>query len=718
MRETEQITSILPLTGAAKAEDATPRSMWLARAWAAAVVVVMALNFGMVIWYAVRTGDTTSFLSHQMMTPFLSIIYTYLGVVIINRRPRNPIGWIFLIVSTSYVLSALAVGTLLYTSISAAPLGPLLFNLANWAGIWVWLPAQLLPLTFVFLLFPDGHLPSRRWRPVGWAAGLGLVVLMMAMAAHPGPLADWQTPPNPFGIVGAESILDNLITAGSILLAIGVFGSMAAIAVRFRRSEGIERARMKWLVYAAILILIVGAFTLPYWLSGNLANGPALELSIVLTNLVTLGIAVAVTTAIVGYRLYDIDVLINRTLVYGVMTGVIVLIYSLVVGAAGILFQSRSNWLLALLATGLVAVLFQPIRDRLQRGVNRLLYGQRDEPFEVMTQLGLRLEQTITPDSVYPTIVETVAQAMRLPYVAIQIPRDGYRRTAGSYGIPGDDLISYDLTYQGAIVGWLQVGRRMPDEALNPADERLLRNIARQAGAAVHDIQLAADLQRSRQQIVAGREEERRRLRRDLHDGLGPSLASLLLEARVLRRMIRSDPAAAENLASEMQDDIRETIDDVRRLVSELRPPALDDLGLVAALQVMAAKLGRSEDQGLPHLNVQIDAPPRLPPLSAATEVAAYRIVQEGLTNVLRHARARNAVVCLRVNGELQVEIRDDGLGFPDKNMGLQPRSEGGLGLSSMHERAAELGGRCNILSVPGQGTIIQVALPIKEHQP
>ena len=219
--------------------------MWLARAWAAAVMVVMALNFVMVIWYAVRTGDTTSFLSHQMMTPFLSIIYTYLGVVIINRRPRNPIGWIFLIVSTSYVLSALAVGTLLYTSISAAPLGPLLFKLANWAGIWVWLPAQLLPLTFVFLLFPDGHLPSRRWRPVGWAAGLGLVVLMMAMAAHPGPLADWQTPPNPFGIVGAESTLDNLITAGSILLVIGVFRSMTAVAVRFRRSKGLERARMK-----------------------------------------------------------------------------------------------------------------------------------------------------------------------------------------------------------------------------------------------------------------------------------------------------------------------------------------------------------------------------------------------------------------------------------------------------------------------------------------
>ena len=392
------------------------------------------------------------------------------------------------------------------------------------------------------------------------------------------------------------------------------------------------------------------------------------------------------------------------------MTGIIVLIYGLVVGAVGVLLEAQGNWWLAFVATGLVAVLFQPIRNRLQRGVNRLLYGQRDEPFEVMVHLGQRLEQTITPDSAYPTIVETVAQAMRLPYVAIQIPQDGRRRTISAYGIPGNELVSYELTHQGEIVGWLQIGHRAPDEALNPADKRLLRNIARQAGTAVHNAQLTVDLQRSRQQIVTGREEERRRLRRDLHDGLGPSLASLLLEARVLRRMIRDDPAAAESLADEMQTDIRATIDDVRRVVNELRPPALDDLGLVSALQVMAAKLGRAGDQASPSLNVQIDAPADLPPLPAAVEVAAYRIVQEGLTNVLHHAQARQAVVRLRVNGDLRVEIWDDGAGF-------QTRREGSLGLISMRERAAELGGRCEISSSPQSGTLIAATLPLHEDR-
>lgn len=709
MRETERITSPLSLTSATKADDATPRLMRLTRALAAVVIVVMALNFVMVVWYVVRTGDTTSFLSHQMMTPFLSIIYTGLGVVIIKHRPRNPIGWIFLIVSSSYVLSALAAGALLYTSILPAPLGPSLLDLATWLGNWAWLPAQLLPLTFVFLLFPDGHLLSPRWRIIGWAAGLGLLSLMLGLAAHPGPIADWASQPNPFGIAGSERVLDSLMTVGSILLAIGVFGSMAAIAVRFRRSKGIERARMKWLVYAAILILIAGAFTLPYWLSGNLSNGPALELSIVLTNLVTLGIAVAVTIAIAGYRLYDIDVIINRTLVYSVMTGVIILIYSLVVGTASVFFGSSGNWLLALVATGLVAVLFQPIRDRLQRGVNRLLYGQRDEPFEVLTRLGQSLEQSAA-DTALPALVDTVAQALRLPYVDLQERQGDRFVTVAATGRPVDDPVSFPMIYQAEEIGRLLVGSRTPGEALGAADEHLLRNIARQAGATVYDTRLTADLQRSRQQIVTSREEERRRLRRDLHDGLGPSLASLLLEARVLRRMIREDPAAAEGLADEIQADIRATIDDVRRVVNELRPPALDDLGLVPALQVMAAKLGRSDDQGAPGLSVQVDAPVDLPSLPAAVEVAAYRIVQEGLANVLHHAQARQAVVRIWVNGDLRVEVWDDGAGF-------QTRRRGGVGLISMRERAAELGGRCEISSTPGGGTLITATLPINELQ-
>jgi signal transduction histidine kinase len=682
------------------------------------VVVLALLNFVLAVWYVIRTGLTASFFTHQLFLPFLAIAYTALSVAIISRRPRNPIGYIFLSVGTLFLLIGLAASVIddywmvLPFSTSA------LIDPAIWLGNWTWLPAQMLPLTFVFLLFPDGHLPSRRWRWIGWAAGVGLFLTALGLAALPGPLPEWGTTANPYGLAGAEDLIAVMMNIGGALLAVGFAGSIAALIMRFRRSRGIERAQIKWLVYAGIVVLVLAVLMVPLWVSGNLNDRLAMELSIILTNLMTLGIAVAATVAIIRYRLYEVDIIINRTLVYGVMTGVILLIYSLIVGAAGLLFGSQGSWLLTLLATGLVAVLFQPILIRLQRGVNRLLYGQRDEPFTVLAQLGQRLEQTVTPESIYPTIVKTLAQALKLPYVALQV-RDGEDfKTVESTGRTVTEPVLVPLTNQGEVVGRLLVGRRMPNEEFSEADQQILQNVARQAGAAVHNAHLTADLRRSRQQIVTTREEERRRLRRDLHDGLGPALASLLLEARVLRRLVRDDPPAAEALAVDMQADIKSTIDDIRRVVNELRPPALDDLGLVAALHVMATKIGESGSDGNEgsrpdgplsrdgRLRINIDAPEDLPPLPAAVEVAAYRIIQEALTNVIHHAEAGCAVVRLRLAGDLCLEIADDGVGF---NSGR----DGGVGLHSMRERAVELSGSCRIDRRPEGGTIVRATLPL-----
>ncbi|MBP6787368.1 MAG: GAF domain-containing protein [Candidatus Promineofilum sp.] len=712
MSETEQLMRF-PVPEAATPAGVVDPSARLARPvrlWAATICGLTVLNLALALWFVALTGDVRTFFSHQLLTPFLAILYALLGVVVSARRPRNPIGWLFLIVASSYVLSAWAAGAELYSTISPAPIAPLLLDLAYWLSNWAWLPAQILPVTFVFLLFPDGHLPSPRWRPIGWAAGLGLALLMLGLAAHPGPVSDWGTRPNPFGVAGTEAVLNGVINAGAMGLMVGALGSMLAIVVRFRRSHGLERAQMKWLVYAAVVVLILGVFVTPIWLSGGLSDDVAMELSIVLTSLMTLGIAVAVTGAVVRYRLYDIDVIINRTLVYGVMTGVVLLIYWLVVSGAGVLFESQGNWLLALLATGLVAILFQPIHARLQRGVNRLLYGQRNEPLEALAQLGQRLEQTLTPDSIYPTIVETVAQVLRLPYVALQVCQGERFATVEAHGRSVAEPMVLPLTNQGEVVGRLLVAPRSGDEGFSEADQQLLQSIARQAGAAVYGAKLTTDLQRSRQQLVTGREEERRRLRRDLHDGLGPSLASLLLQARVLQRLIPSDPAAAERLAGEMQGDIRATIDDIRRVVHELRPPALDDLGLVPALNVLAAKIGRQEGrvgETPAGLRVAVDAPHDLPALPAAVEVAAYRIVQEALTNVVHHAQARSAVVRLRFNGALRIEVADDGVGFAVGRAG-------GLGLHSMRERAAELGGTFSVAAAAEGGTVVRAALPVE----
>jgi signal transduction histidine kinase len=455
--------------------------------------------------------------------------------------------------------------------------------------------------------------------------------------------------------------------------------------------------------------------TIPYFYLGNLPAGaptPWWEPLSVLGWFLSLNIVpVALAIAVTRYRLWDIDVVVNRTLVYGALTTSVVAVYALVVGAMGALFHTRVGWPITLIATGLVAVLFQPLRERLQRSVNRLLYGDRDEPFEVLARLGQRLEDTFAPELVLPTMVETIAQTLKLRYVAIGQQRGSEQQITESYGKPSPRTESYPLTYQGAVIGHRLVARRSGDEPFTEAEDRLLLNIARQAGAAVHALQLAADLHRARREVVSGREEERRRLRRDLHDGLGPSLAAQLLKLGSARALLTSQPEVADRLLDEMEADIASTLAELRRIVYDLRPPALDQLGLAGALRAYGAACESGEvgdTSGSLTVRVEIGEP--LPPLPAAVEVAVYHIAREALTNVVRHAGARNCSLRLSVDGgqdgRICMQIEDDGLGFAG-------RHNAGVGLTSMQERAAELGGTCTITSEAKAGTRVTALLPL-----
>jgi signal transduction histidine kinase len=428
--------------------------------------------------------------------------------------------------------------------------------------------------------------------------------------------------------------------------------------------------------------------------------------------------------AVMGYRLWDIDLVINRALVYGSLTAFVVGVYVVVVALLGVLVRGddgSNNLLISLFATAAIAILFQPLRERVQRTVNRLTYGERDEPYAVLTRLGQRLESTLAPAAVLPLIVETVAQALQVPYVAIDLRNEaaGRRTEWGQLRPPSAALFTFPLLYQNEMLGTLSVAPRTGEEKFSAADLRLLNDLARQAGVAAHSVQLTTDLQRltaelqhSRERLVTAREEERRRLRRDLHDGLGPTLAALALNASTVRDLIGSDSNTATQMASELQIEIRAAVTEIRRLVYALRPPTLDGLGLVAAIRELANQSTgylRSSNPGN-QLSITVDAPDTLPPLPAAVEVAAYRIAQEALTNVVRHAHARSCSIRLALDGtadsQLKLEIRDNGIGLPEEQ-------RAGVGLHSMRERAEELGGTFVVESQKGKATRVVAHLPI-----
>jgi signal transduction histidine kinase len=322
-------------------------------------------------------------------------------------------------------------------------------------------------------------------------------------------------------------------------------------------------------------------------------------------------------------------------------------------------------------------------------------------PYAVLSRLLNRLEATLAPEAVLPTIVETVAQALKLPYAALALKQGEDFITAAAYGLPQSEPLILPLVYQADTIGQFHLAPRAPGETFSPADRRLLADLAHQAGIAAHAVQLTADLQRSRERLVTTREEERRRLRRDLHDGLGPTLASMTLKLDAARNLLTQQPATVDPLLAEVKAQLQATIADIRRLVYDLRPPALDELGLVSALREQAMQY-----HSLNGPQVIVVAPPRLPPLSAAVEVAAYRIVQEALTNVARHAQAHTCRVCLTLAEALTIEVLDDGQGLPN-----QPRV--GVGLASMRERAAELGGTCVITKGATGGTRVLAQLPL-----
>ena len=390
--------------------------------------------------------------------------------------------------------------------------------------------------------------------------------------------------------------------------------------------------------------------------------------------------------------------------VYGALTAGVIGIYVLVVIGVGFVFQQTSNLFISLLATGLAALLIQPLRERLQRGVNRLMYGERDDPYAVLSGLDRRLEESLSPETTLPIVVETVAQALKLPYVAVELAdQDGFR-PAASYGLSPtrkDQHIALPLVYQNERIGRMVLSPRSAGETFNPAEKELLADIARHVGVAANAVQLTENLQRSRERIVTAREAERRRFGRFWQYGLGPQLVSLGFKVEAAQNLLGGDQEAVGALLQQLKAQTKSALGDVRRIAYDLRPPALDQLGLVPAILEHITSLE------LPGgLEIKLKTPDDLPALPAAIEVAAYRIALEAVTNVIHHSGASRCMLRLQANDWFKIEVTDNGNGMPEH---LIP----GVGIRSMRDRTVELGGNFSIRNNPGGGTQITAKLPL-----
>jgi signal transduction histidine kinase len=602
------------------------------------------------------------------------------GILVATRRPRNPIGWILVAVAFGHAATLVGREYGFYAVSHGLPGA----DWSIWVGTWAWLDTGLLAVAFA--VFPDGRLRGRPWRWPPVVLALAAEVLVAGgNAVYPGSLTGdgpAQSVTNPLGWAWAGRELDRL---GYTIPAVLLVGALACgVAAMLGRLGGADRAlRRQVLVVVPAALLLTGEMAYE-------VNGDDRIASLVAPFIIAL-LATAIAAAILRYGLYDLDVAVSRTLVYGVLTATLAAAYLITVAV----FETfvGGGVISSVAGAALVGALFAPLRTWLQDAADLVLFGARRDPYAVIASLGEELGAGA--GAVLPALAETVGRTLKLPYVGIEVRDEVVAEVGSLRGLPA----RLPLTYRGAALGSLVLGPRAPSDPFTRAELRLFEDIARQVGVAAHAVLLTSELQHSRERLVSAREEERRRLRRDLHDGLGPALAGLALQIGSARRLVDRDPEAASRLLGDLVGEAQAAIAAVRRVVYDLRPPALDELGLVQALRQQCGRF--------PGLDVVVDAPGELTRLPAAVEVAAFRIATEAVTNAARHSGAETCVVRLSLNGALDLEITDDGRGLRD---GWSP----GVGVSSMRERAAELGGSCSIRSRRDGGTVLHAKLPVE----
>jgi signal transduction histidine kinase len=629
--------------------------------------------------------------SYTLTNAAMGTAFALCGVVVARHRPANPIGWLFLAFGLAHLTTAATVPLGIYggahgwSTVTLRALATV-FQLAWPFGVGLFLPLAL-------QLFPTGTPVSRRWRPLVWVTVAGGLFFGLWVGTDPlgvtvidgRSLTSYLAMPQP-----AWFALANPAMLGVYLAVI------AGLVVRYVRGDERIRRQLLWLLLAVIAMIVVNW---PRWVLND-EGGILFLLAIPL-------IPVAVTVAIVRHQLFDIRLVVSRTVLYAALTALVAGAYAVLVALLDRLLRGLGA---PVIATLLIALAFNPVRQRLQRVVDRAFYGSRRDPVRAVSAVGRRLAGDDLTG-----VLDGIREALRLPFAALRgplgmpdaalrgplgMPDAALRGSAGELAASGEapeTVHTVPLTYRGERVGDLLVGVRAGEKRLGSADLAVLDLLATPLAVALHATRLSTELQRSRERLVTATEEERRRLHQELHDSLGPALTGAAFKADAIGNLA-ADPARVTELSTELGTQIRDAIDDVRRLVYGLRPPALDELGLVGAVRRQATRLAGD-------VQITVEAGAALPPLPAAVEVAAYRIATEALTNVVRHSGGRRAVLSLHADEDgLRLSVTDDG---PPGRL-WRP----GVGLRSIAERAAELGGACDAGPTP-QGGRVAAVLPL-----
>jgi signal transduction histidine kinase len=690
-------------------ESGTRTSVGLAIGLAAVVAGLMAIAWT----FAAMNGDL-NVLGSSAFGPDLTIPIGIgaVGAVIVSKRPSNVIGWLLLgsaVVNASRVAAAEYAMHALTTSANLPGV-----SWAAWYATWVL--ALIYPagtFLFVVLLFPDGRFMSRRWKLLAWLA-IALTAVSIAVSwLDPTPISlapGVPTTPNPTGLTGsALTLADSWILwpLGLLLLV----SAAVALVLRYRRAAGEERHQIKWFAFAVAATMAAVVIGVLFSLNTTGAS-PVTNIPLVLGIGVALPIASGV--AILKYRLYGIDVVINRTLVFGTLAVLITGVYIGIAVGIGTLVGSggKPNLGLSILATAVVAIGFQPVRGRLQRIANRLVYGERATPYEVLSRFSEQVADTYSSDDVLPRMAKVLREGTGAEAATVWLRSGQELRPAVSdppaangsasqripvdapMDIPGADR-AIPVLHQNELLGMLTVTKRR-GESLTPIEEKLLDDLARQAGLVLKNVGLTSELlhrleelRLSRERLVKAQDDERRRLERNLHDGAQQNLVALKVKVGLAQMLLDKDTEKTRTLLGQLKDDADEALEALRDLARGIYPPLLADKGLVTALESQARKATVPVAVENEHIRRYLQE----------IEAATYFCVLECLQNVQKYAGATRAVVRLReTDGELHFEVSDDGRGFDPATVKL------GSGLNNIRDRLDALGGRLEIFAAPGAG--------------